>query len=348
MLSGGKTTLASHHEDNHPLSSKGNLSSPNVGRNHKSIVPTRSGGAISFFQMKVKQKQQTLNNTLTQLAYQQRKVVKTELKTKSTLNNLKSNVTFNEPTQKKQNLQLMDLIEKQSHTQNETVNEAERIEDTISSPNENERGFSIRQEDGDQTISPGQCNTQPPSLIVSPVASSANNREKYATLSHGSRNQKRQRHTTTFTQESKERTAHTHHDRTPKSFKMRKEDTIESFDDMEDEKKKKAKKEARKQAQIKAKMKMKRDLLIPSKYEPIIDYPRHVRVSSAQPDIGEAHNMMREQQFFHHKYNPELANYANRHLFKGFYSPNQEFNQQEINNESVLEYIRRKIPENVY
>lgn len=33
---------------------------------------------------------------------------------------------------------------------------------------------------------------------------------------------------------------------------------------------------------------------VQTEYEPIIDYPRHIRISSAQPNIHEANNMMRE------------------------------------------------------
>ena len=86
---------------------------------------------------------------------------------------------------------------------------------------------------------------------------------------------------------------------------------------------------------------------IQTEYEPIIDYPRHIRISSAQPNIREANNMMREQYFFHHKFKPELVNYANRHLFQGFYSPNQEVHKQEEDQVSVIEYIRNNLPENM-
>lgn len=96
----------------------------------------------------------------------------------------------------------MDLIENQSHNQNETAGEVEieRMEETLSSPNEEERGFSLRQE-CEQTIQPEICHTQPQSLMVSPVASSAANKERFGTMtvSHGSRNYTKKRNTTTVT-----------------------------------------------------------------------------------------------------------------------------------------------------
>jgi len=61
--------------------------------------------------------------------------------------------------------------------------------------------------------------------------------------------------------------------------------------------------------------------------------------------------MLREQHFFHHKYKPEMLNYANKQLFKGIYSPN-EFptdKLQGVDNrkEPAAEFIRDYFSENI-
>jgi hypothetical protein len=49
---------------------------------------------------------------------------------------------------------------------------------------------------------------------------------------------------------------------------------------------------------------------------------------------------LRQQQFFHHKFDPEAADYANRHIYKGVYVPNERINPFEEKKISVKEYIR--------
>jgi hypothetical protein len=57
--------------------------------------------------------------------------------------------------------------------------------------------------------------------------------------------------------------------------------------------------------------------------------------------------MLRKQKFFHHKFNPEAADYANRHIYNGVYVPNERINPFEEKKISVKEYIRKNCPKNM-
>lgn len=48
-----------------------------------------------------------------------------------------------------------------------------------------------------------------------------------------------------------------------------------------------------------------------------VDYPRHIHVSSGVQSLGEIRVKLRQQKFFHHKYDPELDLDENRD-FKDF------------------------------
>ena len=56
---------------------------------------------------------------------------------------------------------------------------------------------------------------------------------------------------------------------------------------------------------------------------------------------------LRQQQFFHHKFDPESADYAHRHIYKGVYTPNERINPFEERKISVKEYIRKACPKNM-
>ena len=56
---------------------------------------------------------------------------------------------------------------------------------------------------------------------------------------------------------------------------------------------------------------------------------------------------LRQQQFFHHKFDPESADYAHRHIYKGVYVPNERINPFEEKKISVKEYIRKACPKNM-
>ena len=55
----------------------------------------------------------------------------------------------------------------------------------------------------------------------------------------------------------------------------------------------------------------------------VIDYPRHVRLTSRLESLATTRDALRQQKFFHHKFDTDLSDYAHRHLYKDVYVPNE-------------------------
>ena len=79
----------------------------------------------------------------------------------------------------------------------------------------------------------------------------------------------------------------------------------------------------------------------------VIDYPRHIHISSESQDLRQLRNTLREQKFFHLKFDPSMQNYSNRHIYSGVYTPNQRMNPAGERQISAKEYIRATFPKNM-
>ena len=75
------------------------------------------------------------------------------------------------------------------------------------------------------------------------------------------------------------------------------------------------------------------------KLQEIIDYPRHIRVSSEFESVAEVQSQLRKQRVYLHEFDSNLTNTKNLKILEGVYVPNEPVGK-EYNEMYVNEFIR--------
>jgi hypothetical protein len=71
----------------------------------------------------------------------------------------------------------------------------------------------------------------------------------------------------------------------------------------------------------------------------IIDYPRHIRISSDFESVGMKQHELRKQTCFHHEFDPNLNDPRSKQVLDGVYVPNQ-ITSSMTEDQSLTEFIR--------